>query len=448
MIILALVAVSAIAGVSLLFVSEKLSLVLIGVPPAIVLGIVILRNPLYGVYAFFLYSTLRPYDFIPALIPLRLTMVIQLLTLTAWLIALATRKKQFRWSSMHTFFALFVGAIGVTVITADNNFFAYTEFQNMLGYLVICVIASDVIDSPKQLRGLVWMLLLIHAYFAISGIHNFLSGGYSDVTGNTSGRVASGFVRDENDFALAVNLMIPFALFGFQYLKGKAKVVSFCLLLLFVLAVVSSFSRGGMVGLAAVMLFALLVSTRKLLAISASAVVLLTIMFFAPSSYWKEAVTITDAHESTANARIEYWVAGMRMFAAHPIIGVGAGNGPLQMPSFYSGHSGRDPSTQWGRTFHGTWPQVLAELGLLGGVPYFSLMFLAFRYLFRIRRRVLEERDPTVLFLSNSLIGSLTAYIAGATFLSTAYYPQLWNIYALVMILVFFRKPVNSPARL
>jgi len=444
MIILALVGVCAVAGASLPFLSEKLSLALIGVPPAIVLGVVILRNPLYGVYAYFLYSTLRPYDFIPALIPLRLTMVIQLLTLIAWVIALVNGKKKLRWSVMHTLFALLVGVIGVTVMTAVNNFLAFREFQIMLGYLVMCVIAVDLVDSPRRLKKLVWMLLLIHAYFAIRGIWTFVTGSFMGVGGYTSGVVGGGSMSDENDFAMAINMMIPFCLFALTILKGHLRLISGALLLLFVMAVVASFSRGGLVGLGAIVLFALLVSKRKLLATGMTLVMLLAMVLFAPSSYWKEAESITDVHESTANARLEYWQAGIRMFIDYPIIGVGADNGQIQMPKFFRGGGGRDPNTQWGRTFHGTWPQVLAELGLLGVLPYFGMMFLAFRYLFRIRRESLGEQNPTELFLANSLIGSLIAYIGCATFLSTAYYPQLWTTYTLVMILVLCRQRVGE----
>jgi hypothetical protein len=84
----------------------------------------------------------------------------------------------------------------------------------------------------------------------------------------------------------------------------------------------------------------------------------------------------------------------------------------------------------------------------LGGVPYFAMMILAFRHLYLIRRRSLEETDRMALFLSNSLLGSLVAYIGCATFLSTAYYPQLWTTYTLVMILVFCQQRVGKTSQL
>jgi probable O-glycosylation ligase (exosortase A-associated) len=371
-------------------------------------------------------------------------MVIQLLTLASWVIALMTGKKQFRWTSMHTLFALILGAVGLTVITAANNFLAYQIFQGMLGFFVMFVLAVDLVDSPRRLKSLVWMLLLIHAYFAIKGIHTFMTGSFRGVGGYTSGVVGSGSLSDENDFAMMINMMIPFSFFVLTVLKGYSKLISAGLLLLFVMAVVASFSRGGMVGLAAVLLFALFVSKRKLLATGTTVVIVLVMFLFAPSSYWKEAGSISDVHENTANARLEYWQAGIRMFVDNPLAGVGADNGQIQMPKYYQGAGGRDPNTQWGRTFHGTWSQVLAELGLLGGVPYFSMMFLAFRYLFRIRRESLGDQNSTMLFLANSLIGSLIAYIACATFLSTAYYPQLWTTYTLVMILVFCHQSAGK----
>jgi len=53
------------------------------------------------------------------------------------------------------------------------------------------------------------------------------------------------------------------------------------------------------------------------------------------------------------------------------------------------------------------------------------------------------DQNPTVLFLANSLIGSVIAYVACAAFFSTAYYPQLWTVYTLVTILVFCRQRIG-----
>jgi probable O-glycosylation ligase (exosortase A-associated) len=434
-------AVATVAGCVMLVVPDKIQLTMIGVPLALIIALLILRNPLVGIYAFFLYSILQPQYFIRALEPLKITLMIEVLTLISWVLSLIMNRRSPKWSPFHTWFTIFVGVIGATVFTAANNYYALMSFQAMVVAYVMFVIAADIVDTPKRLRALIWMMLLIHAFFAVRGILTFLSGTSQGYMGPTSGVVGSMFA-DENEFAMAINMMIPFCLFGLFWLKGFGRTVSGIMLIIFVMAVVASFSRGGLVGLIAVVLFVISISRRKVLTLGIAILMAAVMLVFAPSSYWQKAGTTTEVHAGTANERVMYWLAGFRMFAANPVIGVGADNGKVQMLKFYQGRV--DPNTTYGRTFHGTWPQVLAELGLAGGVPYFLMMMFAFRYLWRVRKESLDGTDPVSLYLSSSLIGSLIAYVGCATFLSTAYYPYLWTTYTLIMILVFCRNKAHE----
>lgn len=438
MAVIGLVLFSIVLGLALPFAPEMIQFILVAMVPAIVGFILILRNPYLGVFFFLFYSVLRPYDFFPFLRPLRLTMVIEILTLVSWIVALIITRTKIKWSWFHTAFLVFLGIIGVTIITAANNYYAYETFQAMAVYFVMFMILSNVVDSLDRLRKLVWLLLLIHLYFALKGILTFVTGQhYIATTGQyTSGIVASGFIGDENDFAMAINMMIPFAFFGFFYLKGKAKLFSGVLLVVFLLAVISSFSRGGWVGLGAIITYGLFNIRKKLAVVGLIVILAATALTFAPPEYWEEVSSVTDTSESTASARLRFWDAGLRMFMDSPIIGVGAANGGIHMPAYVRGF--RDANTQWGRAFHGTWIQVLAELGALGMVVYLIMIVLFFGALKRIGRLKLPGEDGKKSeYLSKAIIGSLIGYFACATFLSTAYYPQLWTTYMLAIALIF-----------
>lgn len=447
--VVALVLLSVILGAALPLLPEIAQLILIALIPAVVGFILILRNPYLGVYFFFLYSVLRPYDFLPFLRPLRLTMLIEILTLISWIVALVISRQRIKWSWPHTLFLAFVGVIGVTIITAANNYYAYETTQAMAVYFVMFLIISNVVDSFDRIRKLIWLLLVIHLYFSVKGIMTFVTGGHYIVTTGqyTSGMVGGGFIGDENDFAMAINMMIPFAFFGFFYLKGKAKFFSGVFLVAFILAVISSFSRGGWVGLAAVLTYGMF-NIRKKFAMLGLILILATVaLMFAPPQYWQEVGSITDTSESTASTRLRYWDAGFRMYLDNPVIGVGGSNGGIHMPSYVRGF--RDANTQWGRAFHGTWVQVLAELGTLGTVLYLAMIFIFLRTLFQIRRnRLPGEYGDESEFLSNSMIGSLIGYFGCATFLSTAYYPQLWTMYMLIIALIFSVEKLKAEKKL
>ncbi|MCK5127026.1 MAG: O-antigen ligase family protein [candidate division Zixibacteria bacterium] len=354
---------------------------------------------------------------------------------------MAVKKKKLYWPRFNWLFLGYIGIIGLTVFSAANNRMVYEVFHMMSVFFVIFLISSNVSTSMKQIKMMVWLLLITHLYLAFEGI----SGG---------GRANNSLMGDENDFALALNTMIPFTYFMFEYAKTKLqKYVSMTMLIVFSLGVVSSMSRGGWVGFMAVLLFLIFQSKRKMVSLASVAVIGVAIIAFAPSKYWDEIQTISDTSESTARTRLNYWKAAGRMFLDYPIVGVGANNGGIRMPQYVTGF--RNSGTQWGRTFHGTLPQVLAELGGLGMIAFLGMLFYAISKLRKIRLLSEDNGDTDYKMLANSILGGFVGYMVSATFLSTLYYPQIWTLYTLTIMLMFHirtekikKKPLRSRSKI
>jgi probable O-glycosylation ligase (exosortase A-associated) len=438
--LIALVVFSTVAAIILVKVPPKYQLSMTFLILALIACILIFRNPYIGVYLYFLYEYLRPYDLIPALLPLRLAMVIEIVTLVSWLISITNTRYGIKWSNFNWFFLGFIGVIASGVITAVNNRFAYNTFMLMMVNFVIFIISTNVVNSFERLNKLIWLLLLTHFYFALKGIYNFAVVQNVVADQVTSGIVGSGYLGDENDYALTLNVMIPFAYFMLTYSKRRLiKFISAVLLLSFVFGVISSFSRGGWVGFMAVIVYCILSSKRKLLALGYTLLLGMAFILYAPSSYWNEIKTIGETRQGTAELRSRYWEAAFRMYLNHPIAGVGAGNGKIWMPTYVTGFE--SPATQWGRAIHGSVPQIMAELGSLGLALYLLMLFYAVRYLYRTKkRRIMTQSDNYMLFISNSILGGIIAFLVTAIFLSTAYYPQLWTLYTLTMVSFYLQK--------
>ncbi|MEW6050255.1 MAG: O-antigen ligase family protein [Candidatus Zixiibacteriota bacterium] len=432
----ALILLSVAAAVTFLLLPGKFQPVMLFVFPAIVIGIWVLKNPWVGIYLFYLYNLLRPYDFIPALQPLRLAMVLEILTLISWVIYIIRSKTSIKWSIFNWGYLGFLGVMALGVAMAANNRMAYDTLEAMLITFIMFLIATNVVDSLDRLNKLVWLVLLINLYFAVQGtinrevLHVVVRGEAA------SGRVGSGYIADENDFALALVVWVPFAFFMFQYFRSiKLKLISVFILLVFLWGVVSSMSRGGMVALMAALLYCLLNSPNKARSLAMAFVVVLGFAAVAPGYYWHEMASMTQTEEGTAEERLLSWQAAGRMYLDYPVIGVGPGNGGIHFPRYIRGVS--NPDRYWGRAFHGTLPQVLAEVGTVGFLFYAFMVVYAVKQLRRIKRKLPDTADSErVGFMANSLIGGLIAYFAGATFLSTIYYPHLWILYTFIMILL------------
>ncbi len=401
----------------------KLQLTLLLVFPALIGFLFIIRNPYLGVLAYFAIQFMRPQEFIPALRPLRLGMVVGVVALVSWIFNVILNQRKLYWPTFNWIFVGFLGVIGVTIFTAMNNRMAYDIFHMMVVFFITYLIATNVSTTVKHITTLIWLLLVIHFYFAIEGIQG-------------GGRVRTSLMGDENDFALALNTMIPFAFFYYEHAKKKmVKYFSLIILGTFSLGVVSSMSRGGWVGYVAVMFFCIMQSKRKVMSLAIAGLLGVVLISFAPGEYWNEISTISDTSEATAATRLNYWKAAGRMFIDYPLFGVGANNGGFRMPEYVTGF--RDARTQWGRTFHGTLPQILAELGGLGLAFYLAMIAYTLSKLKKIRKRHDPSGNDSYKMLSNSIIGGMIGYLVSATFLSTTYYPQIWTMFTLMVMLMF-----------
>jgi probable O-glycosylation ligase (exosortase A-associated) len=400
----------------------------VAIPAGIIL-LFILKNPYVGVILFFFLEYLRPYDLIPGLMKLRIAMLTLLVSLVAFIVLKARTDRSLRWDRFNWMYAGFLGVIAVTVFTSANNFLAYNTFYSMAINFLVFILATDLITGTSRLKKLLWLLLIIHAYHSANGILNMVTGAHVSKGMRTSGFVTSGFLKDENDFALAMNTFIPFAFFMmFSAVSRFKKFLASGILVALLLGVVSSMSRGGWIGLMAVALFLIWRSKNRGRSFAIVAILLVVAAAFAPAQYWDEISSISPTAD-TGEARIQYWQAAVRMFIDHPLVGVGGGNGGVWMPT-YIRVSDRDPNTQWGATFHGTLPQVLAELGGLGMILYLGMLITTVKRLNRVRKVSQETEDGKFLaYMANSTLVGLIGYFVSAIFLSTAFYPQLWTLF-------------------
>jgi hypothetical protein len=101
------------------------------------------------------------------------------------------------------------------------------------------------------------------------------------------GRGVGGWLGDENDFAMEMNVAVPFAFFLYQGTTAKgAKVLYLVLLGIFVLSSIATASRGGFLGLLAVGSFCWFYSPRKVWSLVLLTGVLLLVLVAAPQEYW------------------------------------------------------------------------------------------------------------------------------------------------------------------
>jgi Na+-transporting methylmalonyl-CoA/oxaloacetate decarboxylase gamma subunit len=308
-------------------------------------------------------------------------------------------------------------------------------FVTFVAYLSIIHFVDTFEKFKKMMAAWIW----IHLFLGISGI---LMGG----------RGIGGFMGDENDFALVLNMAIPFAFFmGMAAKTIREKVKLFFTTGVLVLCVTATFSRGGFLGLVSVAGFCWLKSPRKILSLVLAILLLCAVAALVPEKYWDErigSIVGEASNESgTAGQRLYTWGIGWEMFLDHPIFGVGPGNFPWNVQGYEPPEAHKGQSFA-GRAAHSLYFTLLPELGM-AGVIIFLLMLKASwqdrRVISRLVKRffhlhrnaklttdIRQKADDYELakYFNLAISASVVAYLVTGTFISVLYYPSLWLLIA------------------
>jgi len=334
---------------------------------------------------------------------------------------------------------LFLPLLGLMVIhgpIAANNYAALMTFKGMSLNFIAYLAIITFVNSLRKMESLVGLWLGIHVFLAIIGTIK-------------GGKGVGGWLGDENDFCMALNMVIPFAFFAFFSASSKVKKITyFGLLCLYVLAAMTTLSRGGFLGMAAVGSFCWAQSSRKFLSAFLGFLLISFILVAAPDKYWSEIASITDdqtKETGTGGERLYTWEVGWDMFLANPIIGVGQGNFPWVFQEYEEGRQFNGRSIA-GRAAHSAYFTLLPELGLVGVCIFVSMLYFTRRNLVliyrshRYRAGEAMEQDRMIdlkkaYFYANAMQASLIAYLVSSIFISTFYYPSFWIMIGFVVAL-------------
>jgi O-antigen ligase len=368
----------------------------------------------------------RPQDFLRFLAPLHLP---ALVTIALGFTLLLSTKIDFSDKQTRLYLAL-LALMAVHVPLAENHFQALMGLRTMLLTFVVYLGIVMSINSVSRFRTLVSLWLGVHLLLAV---HGFL----------VRGKGVGGFLGDENDFAMTLNMIVPYSFFLAQTeQKPRLKLLYLGLTGLFVLANVFTFSRGGFIGLVAVGLYCWLRSAKKIRSLAVIMALALLVSLFAREGYRERIDSIWQEGSSTGTGedRVYMWKFAWKMFLDNPVIGVGQSNFPVRF-SEYEGEERLYGVTRTWRAAHSLYFTLLPELGLVGAVIFLRMLYFFWKDIAAIRRstpqRFKEARGmtPRILSYAHALEASLWGFLVSSIFISTLYYPNFWVTIGFVVAL-------------
>jgi O-antigen ligase len=398
--------------------------------------------------AFTLVLFIRPQDLIPVLDPLHLAEVFGTFGILALAIGRLNRgapvtKITLELAAVVAFAAVMLGTAPFSIWPGGAVSVVTELFSKVV---VVFVLIVNTLTTRERFERFVNVVVLSCSYVAVRAVLDYARG--LNLVEDGRARGGGGLFGNPNDMALNMVAFLPLAII--VGLGSKRPLVRGALAIgapAIVAAIIFSKSRGGTLGLLA-MILVLLYQMRRVrprVAVLVVAVTLSTIPLL-PESFTHRMSSILNPEEDTTGsreARKRLLGEAYRAYLDYPIFGLGAGQ-------FYNYNPSSREET-WHEA-HNAWLQVASELGTVGLIVFavivgsgFVAALQAGRVLRRARARysrrnrepaeVSARREPLELY-AGALVASLTGWFVASMFASVAYY---WTLYLVLGLAITLR---------
>jgi probable O-glycosylation ligase (exosortase A-associated) len=349
-------------------------------------------------------------------------MVVGVVTMAAWLFS--REPKALPWHPLVLLMAVFAAWVSFTTLFAAYPEHAQAKWDRTIKILLLNgFVTLGLITTRQRLDALIWVMVLSLGFFALRGAaFTLLTGGIYRLQGPSSS-----FIADNNSFGVALLMTIP--LLRYLQLTARRRWMRWGLaipLVCLLIAVLGTYSRGAVVGLA-VTVVALLVKSRHRMRLALLAGVALAGAVQLMPEHWHERVASILAYkeDASAQARIESWRYALDVVREHPVVGGG-----------FEIFRGNEVATSAGyRAAHSIYFEALAEHGYVGLALFLALGIGAYVSAGSVIRRARDEQDLSwAADLAGMVQVSLAAYATAGLFLSLATFDLYYHLVSIVVI--------------
>jgi len=248
-------------------------------------------------------------------------------------------------------------------------------------------------------------------------------------------------VGDPNFFTASALVTLPLNLYFIINLKRKLPRY-FCIgcLLLTIAAILVGQSRGGLLGLIAVLILQTRDSNHRKAFVGLSLMIVLAVLI-SPASPLIRLLHPTYSDKDSSESRLEMWRVAGRVIEQYPVLGAGIGKfhhylelyAPGQDLNFYVPHN--------------TYIQVAVELGFVGLTLFLLMLYGTFRGLSKAKRLAKKAGDPFIYAIAAALTNGICGFLVSIMFISALHSKIFWFAIFLstcLPSLIRKPKPVNN----
>ena len=330
----------------------------------------------------------------------------------------------------------------ITSLTAQGMPDAvWAKWSQVIKVLTGLMLTAALLTERQRVHALVWVMVISLGYYGVrGGAFTILNGGNYRVWGPEQT-----MITDNNHLAAALLVSLP--LMHYLRLQSSHKLVRQGLLaamVLTLLAVVGSYSRGALLGLLAVSFMMWLRSKQKVVSAVVMVAGLAGAIAFMPGDWGGRMESIGSyQQDESASERIVLWQISAKLAAARPLVGSGF-TGPYNRTVVDTVAPG-GPA----RAVHSIWFELLGEHGF---PTFFVWVGLTVAGMFSAIRLARITRDREDLRWAHDLgrMGqvSIVAYLVSGTFLSLSYWDYYWTLLVVIgsALVIAKRELAQQPA--
>jgi O-antigen ligase len=339
-------------------------------------------------------------------------------------------------------FRIFLGLVLLAIVGIPFGLYPGNSLKFLTnGYVTvvaILVLTTLIIRSARDVEFLMGAHVIGAVAYVSLALRRFDVG--------ADGRLSGLVTYDANDVALMVVTATPMAFHFAMRAASRTwlRLLALFAVVLFVVMITQSGSRGGFLGFCAVMLYTLfrhrqLSVGRRILAFALAGV---TLGVAGTASFWGLMGTILNPTEdynwsgNSASGRMEVWKRGVGYMLAHPATGVGIANfGVAEGQSDLNRRRVEEGKGYRWAAPHSIYVQTGAELGVTGIVLFLLLIAGVVAAMRQVERAAPSARGPPLLApaVAQALLGSMVGFVVAGAFLSMAYSDMFYTLLGMML---------------
>jgi O-antigen ligase len=352
-----------------------------------------------------------------------------LILFVSWFAAQATRSRRESRSLLASSpgvaipVILFVGWSTISIVWAVSGGKAESSTSRFLLDVLLFPIVFGAVRRREHVRWIISAFVIGAVLSAAIGL--LQSGG---------ARLAGGIGDPDGEAALlATATILNLGLIATLPRGSTARRLAVAAAVIMAVGLVDTGSRGGLVALAAGLCAAILLGGQWRVR---AAQVTLVLAVLVPFYLFVLAPSAAQQHlnSSSSTGRTDLYKVGLKMFEAHPVLGVGSGNFPIA-ESQYVDQVGTitrpDIIVDAPRVTHDTYLELADELGLPGLLAFLAIAIGSLSCALRAARLYERAGVQAYALLARMLALGLITQLTAAFFISNYYEHLLWLLLAL-----------------